>query len=191
MLLIFTLAACLHVRFALLFLIAFVPVLAVRLRSWIPADPPARTFPWANLVAGVIVAAAVVAFLPSREEIAGDLRREFPRGAVDYLREHPIPGRLLNYYDWGSYLVWEFPERKIFIDTRGDVYEFAGVLDDYFRLARLQPGGFSVLRTYKIEACLLPRGMPLASVLRALPEWSRAYEDELAVIFVRASREER
>ncbi len=45
MLLIFTLAACLHVRFALLFLIAFVPVLAVWLRSWTPADPAPRMFP--------------------------------------------------------------------------------------------------------------------------------------------------
>jgi hypothetical protein len=96
--------------------------------------------------------------------------------------------RLLSYYDWGSYLMSEFPENKIFIDTRGDVYEFAGVLDDYFRLARLQPGGFSVLRTYKIEACLLPRGMSLATVLAALPGWTHAYEDELAVIFVRVPR---
>jgi hypothetical protein len=190
MLLVFTLAACLHERFALLFLIVFVPVLAVRLRRWMPADPPARVFPRANLLAGMVVAAAIAGFLPSRREIADDLRREFPRGAVDYLRSHPIQGRLLHSYDWGSYLMWEFPENKVFIDTRADVYEFAGVLDDYFRLARLRPGGFSVLRTYKIEACLLPRSMSLATVMAELPGWTHAYEDELAVIFVRAPRGE-
>jgi hypothetical protein len=186
LLILFSLAACLHMRFAILFLIAFVPVLAVRLRDWILADPPAWRFPSANLIAGSIIAVAMVVFFPSRDELANDLRRQFPQRAAEYLRDHPVRGNLLNYYDWGSYLMWKFPENKVFIDTRGDVYEFAGVLDDYFRLALLKPGALSVLRTYDIEACLLPQGMSLVTVLAVLPGWKCAYADELAVIFVRS-----
>src|SRR5204863_33846 len=42
----------------------------------------------------------------------------FPHGAVEFLRQNPLPGRLFHLYTWGGYLMYWLPERKVFIDGR-------------------------------------------------------------------------
>ena len=62
-------------------------------------------------------------------------REHFPAAAVAFLsREHP-PGPILNHYNWGGYFIWKlYPEYRVFMDGRADVYgdtfmdEFAALL---------------------------------------------------------------
>jgi hypothetical protein len=42
----------------------------------------------------------------------------YPVSAVKYLTLNSYPERLFSLYEWGGYLVWKLPERKIFIDGR-------------------------------------------------------------------------
>jgi hypothetical protein len=42
-----------------------------------------------------------------------------------------------------------------------------------------------LLESYRINSCLIFRNSPLATLLAATPNWKRAYEDKLSVIFIR------
>ena len=55
-----------------------------------------------------------------------------PKGACDFLEENNINGRLFNTLDFGPYIGYRFfPERRIFIDTRTELYK-----DDFYMLYR-------------------------------------------------------
>jgi hypothetical protein len=95
---------------------------------------------------------------------------------------------MYNTYGFGSYLIWALPEKKVFIDGRGDLYELGGAFGDYLEIAHLRPATFFLLRAYGIHSCLLERSEPLATVLAAMPEWQKAYSDEGSVLYVRRNQ---
>ena len=180
--------AFIHVRFLIIFVPFSVPLFATVLARWVPGYQREKDRPIINaiLIAGVI--GGVMFYFPARADIQKDVSRNFPVGAVNYLRQHDVPGPMLNNYGFGGYLVWTLgPERKVFIDGRSELYEHGGVLGDYMRLTLLQPGAFSVLQSYGIKSCLLNREEPLATALGAMPDWQKVYSDDLSVIFVRRS----
>lgn len=39
----------------------------------------------------------------------------YPKQAIEYLRDNPTEGNLFAPYYWGSYLIWKYPEEKVFI----------------------------------------------------------------------------
>lgn len=41
-----------------------------------------------------------------------------PAGAVTYLQNKPPQQNIFSSYDWGGYLVWQLPEKKVFVDGR-------------------------------------------------------------------------
>ncbi len=178
-------AACLHLRFALIFLLFFTPLLAVLLARWVPDYQAAKDRFALNAAVVALIAAGLVFFFPTNTELRDSVAKRYPQGAVEYLRAHPVRGPVLNEYGWGGYMIWKLsPEHKVFIDGRADIYEHAGVLSDYLSIVRLEPEALSLLRKYRIEACLIQRKAALATLLAALPDWETAYSDETAVLFV-------
>jgi hypothetical protein len=127
----------------------------------------------------------MVWYFPTGTKIQEIVSRRFPVRAVDYLRNHVVPGPMYNTYGYGGYLIWALPEQKVFIDGRGDLYEVGGAFSDYLEAANLKPAAFAVLRSYKIQSCLLERGEALATVLDNHPGWHQVYSDDVSVLFVR------
>jgi hypothetical protein len=135
------------------------------------------------------MAALTVAFFPSREEIEQAVARHYPRGAVEYLRRHPVEAPMLNVLHWGGYLTWELaPDHKVFIDSRIDIYEYAGVFSDYLEIVEARPQAEFLLTKYGVGACLLHRWYPLATFLAAQPNWRQVYADEMSVLYVLQNR---
>ena len=178
-----TAMACLHVRFILLFVPFCAPVFATMLARWIPAYDRRKDKYIANSVLMAGVMAAMIHYFPTRVAIDKKVAETYPVAALAYLDAHPIPGKMLDYYGFGGYLV--FAGRPVFIDGRGDLYERTGVFGDYVHLNEFQPGSMGILRNYGIDACLLGAKQSLAAVLLATPEWRRVYSDDTSVIFVR------
>ena len=174
-----------HRRFAIVFVIVFAPLLAALLARWIRGYQPVKDRTVLNAALLVLIVVGLVRFFPSREQLNRDVADAFPRGAVTYMRQHPVPARLLNDSDWGGYLIWSLgPDHKVFIDGRADIYEYGGVLADNFHMKQIGPDTLFLLRKYGIEACLLEREASLSTFLAALPEWEEVYVDELSVIYV-------
>jgi hypothetical protein len=128
---------------------------------------------------------AMVKYFPSNADIQQAVARTFPVRAVEYLHQHPVAGPMYNAYNYGGYLIWALPEQKVFIDGRGDLYEDGGAFTQYVAVANLKPAAFTVLRANGIQACLLERNEPLATVLAAHPDWEQRYSDGVSVLFVR------
>jgi hypothetical protein len=177
--------ACLHVRFLMLFVPFAAPIFAVMLARWLPPYDRKKDHPVLNaiLMAGVVV--AVARYFPTRAGLEKIVAERYPVRAVQYLRQHPVEGPMFNSYGYGGYMVGMFPEQKVFIDGRGDLYERAGIFSEYLEVANIKPGAFQVLRVHGIESCLLESKEPLAVVLAAQPAWEKRYNDGVSVLFVR------
>ena len=176
-------AACVHFRFLLLFVPFFLPLLAVACARWAPAYDRSKDKYLLNGVLMVAAAVAIVHYYPTRSYLESKVERKFPVKAVEFLKSHPLPGPMLNSYDFGGYLVWT--GRKVFIDGRSELYEDGGVLADYFHLTLLKPGALDILRRYQIQSCLMKSSDPLTVVLAALPDWQKVYSDQTSTIFLR------
>jgi hypothetical protein len=183
-----TLMAFLHVRFILVFVPFFAPLLATVLARWVPGYERKKDLYLANAVLMLATIAGIVAYFPSQAKIQESITSHFPVRAIAFLHEHPAPGPIFNSYWFGGYLIWNGgAETKVFIDGRGELYEVGGVFSDYMHITHVQPGALSVLGNYGVQACLLDRNEPLVNFLAALPEWRRVYIDENSALFVRRS----
>lgn len=180
-----TAMACLHIRFILLFVPFVAPLLAVVVARWMDSYKRAKDQYALNAVIMAGLLATMVHYSPTRASLDAIVATDFPVHAVEYLREHPVAGPMLDSYGFGGYLVGA--GYQTFIDGRGDLFERGGVLGDWTQLASLKPGGLDVLRRYRIQACLLKRDEPLSVALTASPEWRRVYLDDVAALYVRAS----
>ncbi|MDP2354538.1 MAG: hypothetical protein Q8M31_00540 [Beijerinckiaceae bacterium] len=106
-----------------------------------------------------------------------------PRGAVEKLRELKA-NRVLNDYYFGGYLI--FQGVPTFIDSRAELYGPA-FLSRYMRTIYLEdvPDFIKLLDEYKIDSTLLFPSTQAVGLLDRLPEWERAFADDVAVVHVR------
>jgi hypothetical protein len=183
-------AACVHIRFLLLFVIFFAPLWATILSRWVPRYEANADHPVINSVLIAIMLCGFVYFFPTRQDIDTRVKTDYPQSAVQYLASHSIRGQVFNDYGWGGYLIWTAsPRNMIFIDGRADFYEFGGVLADYLSIARVEPNALHLLDKYGVQACLIRQDAPLGTILSALPSWELAYKDDVAAVYVRKSVE--
>ena len=181
-----TYATLAHFRFVILFAVLVAPMIAVLIERWVP--PYESEIDKHALNAALILAALIgmAAFVPSKSDLNKNLGKVYPIKAIEYLEQHSVPDFTFNDYGFGGYLIWALgPKRPVFIDGRADLYEETGAFSDYVHVLNLKPGTLAVLQAYGIRSCLIRPDTPLATLLRARPEWKEVYKDNLSAIFVR------
>jgi len=179
-------AACMHLRFLLIFVPFCAPLFAAVLGLWVPPYEPAQDKHAMNAILITLVVAAVAGLFPSRAGLKSIMEKDWPVQAVAYLRQHPAPQPMYNTYAYGGYLIWQMSDvNKVFIDGRTDVYERTGVLADYLDISRLDFPAPFLLNAYNIQSCLLGRKDTLVTLLNASPVWQKVYGDPLSVLYVR------
>lgn len=78
----------------------------------------------------------------------------FPNQIARFTKEENLQGHMLNSYGFGGYLIWTlFPERKVFIDGRNEVY--LPLLKRLHKESADSRGWNKLLADYKIEYVLL------------------------------------
>lgn len=178
-----------HARFMLLFVPVFAPMAAQLIAKWVPKYEPAKDHPGLNFALMAMIAFGIMKSFPSNRRISSQLQYEVPVRALPFLRKHTEFKRMFNEANWGSYLDFTLgPSRKVFMDGRYDIYEYNGVLADYLSITHVAPDALFLLRKYRVDACLIYRDSPLATLLATSPEWERVYEDRESVIFVQKSK---
>jgi hypothetical protein len=129
-------AACVHVRFLVLFVIFFAPMLASLLARWTGPSKKDQERPATNASILAAVFAGVIAFFPSQNDPRGNAAKIYPAAALNYLQEHPAPQPMLNEYGWA------------------DIYETAGVLKDYMDMTLLAPNAVELLQ--EVQHSIVP-----------------------------------
>ncbi len=175
-----------YIRFLFLLAIIAAPVLAKILDFAPPYRPEADT-PLINTAVIMLMIAGMVHYWPTSAQLQASVDKEYPAQVLPYLKAHPPEGPMLNYYLWGGYLGWHDRNIKVFIDSRVDIFEYAGVLKDYLDLLGVQQSK-PVLDKYQIRYVLFPTGEPLTYWLKHDPDWKVAYSDSLAVLLERTNQ---
>ncbi len=154
-----------------------------------PARPPRRLALLNGLLLAVVVfgAGLKVSLDLARLRDPAVWGRGLPLAATDYLRNHDLPGQMFNTYNWGGYLIWSlYPERRVFVDGRTDLYALnSQVLDDYVTVHWTRPGWQQVLDKYHVGYIITECTGLLDEMLAETDKWQPIYRDEVAVIYVR------
>jgi hypothetical protein len=110
-----------------------------------------------------------------------------PVQAAAFLRQHELPGKMFNTYNWGGYLIWSlYPEKPVFVDGRTDLYAFnSQVLEDYAHVHWIRPGWSQILDRYGIGYVITERTGLLDMMLGETGVWEVLYQDDVAVIYAR------
>lgn len=147
-------------------------------------------------VSGVAIALALagmfVVLWPrgSIEDIAHRFKAEagfrasmFPIGAVRFLSELDLSGRLFNPSKWGGYVLSQTHTRyPIFVDGRW-VTIGERVLEDSQVIARRKPGAFVLLEEYAVDLVLVHRGW-MTSGMRKRDTWIPLFENRNAGLYL-------
>jgi hypothetical protein len=163
-------------------LAAMTPHLAAR-----PRAPEAPRFALVNWLAALLIAGGIVVPLiasPLAQIRRAPVEEWYPRTALDYLRTHQPAGPLFNFDGWGGYLIENAPAYPVFIDGRTDLYG-RSMLEEYRRIARLEPGWHEALAQRGIQLALVQRDSALAGALAVTPGWRRLVEGEVETLFAR------
>jgi hypothetical protein len=139
----------------------------------------------------VVGTLALIAFLGLVIGLRASQQRDFafasyPVKAMDYVEHHGLLGtRLLTSDADAGYVILEhYPDQRVFIDDRYDMYPTT-LIYDYFTLSDAKPGWSKILDRYHVEAVVWKRGSSLASQLDASPAWRRVHRDKIRAVWVR------
>lgn len=174
-----------HTRMLFVFGILIAPIICRLISDLWESYTLSRDRRLPNVVMLILSSAVLAVAFPSRADLERQVRERSPVGAVDFLRGNQLLGPVLNEYEYGGYLIWSLPEHKVFIDGRGDVFEWSGVFREYGAWATLQENPTLLLKKYGIALCILSKGSPMTSVFPYLRGWRIVYADSVAVIFAR------
>jgi len=158
----------------------------------------------------LMVGIAVGAFLLVTSILAvkiGNKELSYPAGAVRFLKGRETFGNIFSTYNWGGYLIWKYPEKKVFIDGRMPSWrmnskgvETASAMEEYLQIS--ETGNYREIFTkYNIKIALLPSSsnqlwgdrmlenlmktekIPLRERLEG-DGWKKIYEDESCVVYI-------
>jgi len=183
-------AALISMRNIPFFALAAIPVLSDQVGSLINIHTsgyvPGKLYRFLVLflLAGILLITCLRFIQVVQEQPRTELEN-FPKTAVDWLQNNAPAGNLFNSYNWGGYLIWRlYPQVRVYIDGRADVYGDAFIFD-YLSISNAEPGWEGKLNGQDIKTVLVESNAPLADALRQSPDWHITFSDKLSTIFVR------
>jgi tetratricopeptide (TPR) repeat protein len=110
----------------------------------------------------------------------------YPRAALHYLESLEAGPRVLNYYNWGGYMMLHAPELKVLIDGRANTLYSERIYNDYVAMIAAADGLAARLAIYAPDVALLPVGSRSLASKLASPEfgWQVAYSDDVAAVLL-------
>ncbi len=98
-------------------------------------------------------------------KIARDFSEEsfYPKNAASFLKENIPQGNIFSEYGWGGYLIWKYPEKKVFIDGRMPSWRWqptnpknlAGAFDTYLDILSGKKDYNVIFDQFNIDTVLL------------------------------------
>ncbi len=108
----------------------------------------------------------------------------YPVGAVRYIREHGMKGKIAANYAWGAFLSFFLnPGCLGAVDARCETVFPEDVRKAYFEFLTGGPRWRDFLAAYPPDMILLRNGTVAAHLLSRDPAWKKTYEDEGSVLF--------
>ena len=110
-------------------------------------------------------------------------RNDFPEAAVLYLQTIEAPPRVMNFYNWGGFLLLQAPGFQVFIDGRANTLYDEEIFNDYRAILGGAANFPDLVAKYPADVALFPSGSPPVGGLLSLG-WREIYRDLLATALV-------
>jgi hypothetical protein len=108
----------------------------------------------------------------------------FPVRGVAAARTAGLTGHMFHEFTWGGYLLYAWPEQRVFIDGQTDFYGDS-ITREFTQIIGVTPGWRRKLEAWTIDLALLETASPLADALAHEPGWRPVYCDSTAVLLRR------
>jgi hypothetical protein len=110
----------------------------------------------------------------------------YPSKAMTYVQSHDLLGKRLFTTDaWAGYTILRFwPEQRVFMDDRYDMYPTA-LVEDYTDVADGHPNWEQVLDKYRVQVIVWQPKRALSQLLAQSRNWHRVHADRTAVVYER------
>lgn len=154
----------------------------------------------------LVIVSVLVVVQVRKDYLAATTRREeayYPRQAVSYLANHLPKGQIFSSYEWGGYLDWKLPPKRVFIDGRmaswrqkSSKSESGYVFGEHNSVLLLNVSLPDVFKKYNIDTVLIPRGWVVerkgdstskitSKFIKELKKnkFREIYQDQVAIIF--------
>ena len=136
----------------------------------------------------VIVLATFVVRGPSREGVLIKIGQAYPVAAADYIRQNKLPAPLFNSFSWGGFLTWYLPQYPVAIDGRTDLYG-ADTNIQYAKVMNFEAHYSTYPALNDAATILVEKNSPAGRALPGARGFSKAYEDNVAVVLLRDKAE--
>lgn len=133
----------------------------------------------------VLISVTVVLALASAVLDVVSSRDRYPRRAVEYLQTHPCEGNVFNQYDFGGFLIWQLPEKKVYIDGRMPSWEQGGhkYMQDYLNMYRDQAFRRAQFIHYNVRCVVDKTSSSLVKELKS-EQWRVVSDDGHSVLLL-------
>ncbi len=190
-----------HIVFFVLAFAAYMPLLLTAFFRELKTRP--EVIPWTRRLGGKIPALGVIFLIvffayrfgsrnpfnlkfPSEPNPAGKFEIYYPVGAVNYLQQRGLSGKLLVYFNWGEYCLWKlYPQCHVAIDGRYETVYPPNLNKEYFDFIDAKKNWRNFLGHYPPDMILIELRSRLYSFLSRDPEWRQVYADPGCVLFRR------
>lgn len=175
-----------HMRFTFLAAVLITPMLAEDIeRSFLSEPDTGKTIPAMN----ALLAAAALAFMaymfPTESALEKKVSEAFPLHLIASIQPE---WRTFNMDHVGGRM--DFDSRSTFIDSRFEIFEHHGILQQYLQTTNLHDS-LELLDKNRIDHILISQGMPLAYLLSHTSAWrvqsSEKAGDDVYLLYSRAT----
>jgi hypothetical protein len=112
-------------------------------------------------------------------------RSRYPVAAADFIREHRLQGKVINFFDWGDMIIFQLPNCAPSIDGRLDASYPRSLIAAHWKLYNGEQVDEKVLPIDSADLALLPSKLAGTLALRDRPGWEVLYFDETAAVLGR------
>jgi hypothetical protein len=112
-------------------------------------------------------------------------RSRYPTAAIEFIRNHQLRGKMLNFFDWGDMIIFQLPDCAPSIDGRLDACYSRPLIAAHWKLYNGEPVDQSILPIDRADLALLPSKLAGTAALRNRPGWRVVYFDETAALLAR------
>lgn len=156
------------------------------------AETGKRSIPRIAVNSVIIVVALIFCGLAAQRAAADQPlieEQQFPKAAVEYIKQQHPPQPIFNEYVWGGYLIWRLaPDYRVYIDGRADI--FGGkMVEEFLQINDGKPRWRELLQQHGTQTVLVKRDSAIASLLGNDSRWQKVFEDNQAVILVLKDRQ--
>jgi hypothetical protein len=137
---------------------------------------------------GIVSSAIVIASFTLHKEHPLTMevpRSRYPIAAIEFLRNHQLRGKMLNFFDWGDMIIFQLPNCAPSIDGRLDACYSRALIATHWKLYNGEAADQRVLPIDAADLALLPSKLAGTLALRNRPGWRVVYFDETAALLAR------